>query len=83
MYSNVQKMAHEKVVRLPEYSMKTGKLTLKTDQNQTLGGGESNRRMQKTLQSKILLWDITKIRELKMTKYSAENSCFNKALFMY
>ena len=50
-------MADEKVVIIPEYSMKTGRLTLKTDQNQTFGGGGSNQRIQRTLQSKILLWE--------------------------
>ena len=57
LYRNVQSMLDEKRVRLPGYSMKTGKLTLKTTQNQTLGGGESNRRIQQALQSKILLWE--------------------------
>ena len=57
LYSNVQSMIDEKLIRLPEYSMKTGKLTLKTTQNQTLGGGESNRHIQRTLQSKILAWE--------------------------
>ena len=71
LYSNVQSMADEKVVRIPEYSMKTGKLTLKTDQNQTLGGGGSNRRMQQTLQSKILLWERIIQRE-KLTDDSTE-----------
>ena len=61
----------KKVVRLPEYSMKTGKLTLKTDQNQTLGGGGSNRRIQQTLQSKILLWERIIQRE-KVTDDSTE-----------
>ena len=73
LYSNVQSMIDEKLIRLPEYSMKTGKLTLKTTQNQTLGGGESNRHIQRTLQSKILVWERMIQRE-KVTDDSTETN---------
>ena len=56
LYSKVQKVVDRKGVDKLRWSMKTGQLPQKTDQNQTLGEG-SNPSSQKTLQSRILQWE--------------------------
>ena len=51
LYSTVQKLVDRKGVDMPRWSMKTGQLPQKTDQNQTFGGG-SNRILQKSSRAK-------------------------------
>ena len=58
LYSSVQQIGDEKVARKQRWSMKSGILTRDIDQKQTSSvtrGGESNRDLKQTLQSKILM----------------------------
>lgn len=69
LYSSVQK-------RKQRWSMKSGQLTRNTDHNQTISvtrGGESNRDLKQTLQSKILMWEGIIQRE-NLADYLAEHA---------